>query len=354
VEAEEGEPLAVLRQLFEDLGLNGSQSRVLAALVDQRHAPAAQLHRMADVPRTSVYTLLEELRVGGLARQLPIDGPARWVPADPEDLVTRLRDSQLNKIATASESRRAVHEQRLRDQDSEDHQRRAHVESLTGRLRNLVSTPGVLGREGPAAAYPYMEVLSGPIQLSDQYVRCLRAARSEVLVLNRGPYGEIQVEPAVLEALDRGVKIRALYVEDELSHPDAEGLREVLGVYHKAGVQGRVVDAIPMGLAIFDCRSVLYALCDSLAPTPGGPTAVHTSHPEFGELQAAVFARYWEHSRPFPMQLGTRPSAEPDDDVEVNLVGRSSRRARVQTRAGRQPEPPFDAPASVARRGFVR
>ena len=263
---------------FEQLDLSPYEARVLLALLRLGSANTAHLARHSGVPRTSTYQVLEELNRKGLAQRLSVDGPAVWASPGRQEVFDRLDAAQ---------------EERLR-------QHRAR----TANLRDLLAREFP---EAPDAAGPYVHVIQGAAQVSSIYDRLLADVQDELLVFNRAPYSfpPDRVNQAVLDAMRRGVRSRVLYEGPQWRAPAAEGFREAMAAYHEAGVEGRLVDELPIKLALADRKLVLLAMTDPVLPDIGFPTTLLVEHPGFAALQAEAFERLWESAK--PVDDGHRP-----------------------------------------------
>lgn len=276
-----------VRSAFEGFGLNGHQARVLLALLRLGSAGPAQLARLAGVHRTSAYPVLQELRTRGLAQQVPGQS-ALWTSPG--------RDEVLNLL-------RIAHEERLRE-----------VKSRIEATRELLAEALP---DTHAPAVPYVQIISSAAHARSLYDRLLSEAEHEVLVLNRPPYsnavernkadrsfveasGRDEVNPVVLEALARGVSIRVLYEAASWEDPDAESFRTSMAAYHRAGVQGRVVDELPMKLVTADRRATLFALADPVLREVGFPMNLLVEHDGYAAFQADAFEHRWATARPCP------------------------------------------------------
>jgi sugar-specific transcriptional regulator TrmB len=256
---------------FEQLDLSPYEARVLLALLRLGSANTAHLARHSGVPRTSTYQVLEELNRKGLAQRLSVEGPAVWASPGRDEVFDRLDAAQ---------------EERLR-------QHRAR----TANLRDVLAKTFP---ETPEAAGPYCHVIQGAAQVSAIYDRMLAEVADELLVFNRPPYsfpGD-QVNKAVLDAVQRGVSARVLYQGPQWRDPSAAGFREAMAVYHEAGVEGRLVEELPIKLAIADRKQALLAMTDPVLPDIGFPTTLLVEHPGFATLQAGAFERLWESGKP--------------------------------------------------------
>ena len=83
---------------------------------------------------------------------------------------------------------------------------------------------------------------------------------------------------------------------------EAEGFRAAIARYHDAGVEGRLVEELPIKLAIADRRTALLAMTDPVLPDIGFPTTLLVEHPGFATLQAEAFERLWETAKPLDAQ----------------------------------------------------
>ena len=259
------------RREFEELGLSSYEARVLLALMRLGSANTLQLARLSGVPRTSIYQVLDELSTKRVAERVPGDGPAVWASPGHEEVLSRLDE---------------LVEERLR----------AH-RARTARLRDTLANAFP---DKPSVALPYVHIIHGVDRTKAAYDRLLGEAETEILVVNRPPYSWVpgHVNTAVLDALERKVRARVLYRAAEWEDPDAEAFRREMEIYHRAGVEGRVVDELPVKLAVFDKKVALTAMTDPVVPQVGYPTSLLIEHPGFAAVQADAFDHRWERARP--------------------------------------------------------
>ena len=273
---------------FEEFGLNGYQARILVQLLRLGSASPAQLARAAGVHRTSAYPVLQELLARGVAELVP-GQTSLWTTPGRDEVVDRLW---------------SAHEERL--------------QNLRGRVD---ATREILAQIAPEQAaggvVPYVHLLSNAAQARGIYDRLLAEAKTEFVVLNRPPYSPAgerskseraatealnrdEVNPEVLSAIKRGVSIRVLYERAAWEDPSAASFRAAMGEYHAAGVDGRLVDELPIKLAMSDRRSALIALTDEMLPDIGFPTNLVIEHAGFCEYQADAFEHRWQMATPCP------------------------------------------------------
>lgn len=261
---------------FEALSLGHYAARVLLTLLQLESATSAELARHSGVPRTSIYQVIEELTGRGLAQRVGGDGPARWSSPGRDEVLDRLS---------------SLEEERLR-----------HQRSRIDRIRSTLSD---LFPDAPVSAGAYVHVLPGMGQVASIYERMLAEVHSELLVYNRAPYVSAtdHVNPAVLAALSRGVECRVLYQTEQWNDLDHRDFRQAMHAYHGAGVKGRMVEQLPVKLAVADRCVALLSLTNPTLPDTGFPTTLLVEHPGFAALQANGFDQLWR---------GAKPLSDPD------------------------------------------
>ncbi len=261
-----------LRREFEELGLTPYESRVLLALLSLGSTNTLRLARASGVPRTSTYQVLEDLRIKRLAERLPGDGPALWASPSSDEVLDRLD---------------AAHEERLR-------QHRLRSERVRQMLAEHIP-------ESPVVALPYVHLIFGMSDVKSNYERLLGEAEEEVLVFNRPPYSwKPENVNALVVRLAGRLATRVLYQAPQVEDPGADSFRRAMEAYHAAGVEGRVVDDLPIKLAVFDRRVALITLVDPAPIEVGFPTALLIEHAGLAALQADAFEHRWGTARSYP------------------------------------------------------
>jgi len=280
-----------LQQLLVQAGnLTGSEARVMVALLGLRTGTLRQLNEATEINRSNLYPVLEALSAKGVCQRLP-GKQAVWECPEPTEVMARLRAAEQARLQAAVEV----------------------VE------RGFDEAEAILTSTAPSTE-------DSPITVDDDarigalYLEAMASVEAEVLVLNRGPYpGDLRPNSTVLEALARGARARALYVAAELDAPDGQ-LRMCADAYAQAGVDQRVVDSLPVSMAVVGEEMALLALPgrDSLPAVPGHAAAVR--HEGMVELLCEAFERIWDRARPYqpadPVSTGLRV-VEPDQAVEA-------------------------------------
>lgn len=272
--------LEAIQRLLEDLGLRGYEAKVLLALLRLGSATPTEVASLSEVGRTSVYPVLEALRAKRLAE--PISGrPATWASPGVEEVLNRLYS-----------------------------EREASIQQLRSRVNESREVLKQLAPDRPDSVLPFVHLIRDKAHTIQLWERLLYGAESELLMFSRPPYAWAagDVNPAVLDGLERGVRMQVIYERSLVEDPAYGDYREALEIYLDAGVVGRVVDALPMKLEVFDRKVVLVSMDDPAHPEGGYPQTLCIEHPGYAAFQADAFEQWWRRARPYP-RLGSSAGA---------------------------------------------
>lgn len=262
-----------LQRHFEKLGLGTYEARVLVALLQVGAATAGQLAKLSQVTRPNVYPVLDSLSAKGLVYARP-DKVTQWVCIGREEVVARLFQAR---------------EQSLREAQAQVARHRDEAAKILAKM----------APESMLPPRPPVTIVDSDFEFTSLYHRLVETTTTELLVLNKGPYpGDLKVQPVVISALARGVRARALYETDELTDPGLVDLRVTMEAYDRVGVEGRVVDSLPIAMAILDRKTVLLGVDDPEVPELGRPAHIHAEYVPLAELCMNAFENLWSKGSP--------------------------------------------------------
>lgn len=160
------------------------------------------------------------------------------------------------------------------------------------------------------APLPGVRILTSPAQVRLAFDELFEVSTTEILAFSRPPFPERPgwVNARVIDAVGRGVKVRALYLADCVEDAGADSYRPEIATYVEAGVEGRVVDELAMKLVVFDRRVALVALAQPEMLAANFAPNLLVDDPGFASAQADAFEYRWPSARPFPS-----PSPCPSD-----------------------------------------
>ncbi|MEU7870180.1 helix-turn-helix domain-containing protein [Dactylosporangium sp. NPDC049140] len=248
--------------MSEDMELlNPAEQSVYRLLVRLAGAGTDDLAERADIPAAEVARLLESLRAKGLARGGPIFEPLPPDVALGDALLRRQRalDSARRVVAGLTEEYRATSRRRIAD----------HL----------------------------VEIVVGASALRERLRDMQDSAQDEILWFCRvnpiAMAGPENTEES--SALARGVRYRAIYERALIEMP---GELDGIAASVRRGERARVVDALPVRLAIAD-RAI--AICPLVPDRDLGlvePTAALIRRSELLDALLALFEGTWERAAP--------------------------------------------------------
>lgn len=261
-----------LKNLTE-LGLSQREARVYLVLLKKSDFTATELAKVSGIPRQKIYGILENL----IKRGICVERSGR---------VKRYK-------ATAPESAtRGLLERYRHDFESEMRERERLARELSKDLAEQYAR-----NQGRVDPLEYITMVRDRQQILRHWKLLQGGAQQEICSFNKAPFAapfaeNIEDENAVLKS---GVKIRAIY---ELEVTQSVDYVEALKCWIAAGEDARVIQELPMKLAIFDEQITMVPLDDPISLTPSLTTMV-INHAGFARAQKAVFESYWERAVPF-------------------------------------------------------
>ncbi|MFR9779523.1 helix-turn-helix domain-containing protein [Micromonospora sp. MS34] len=272
--------------MLDVIGLTPDEEELYRCLVQLSTARIEELVERLRRPRAEVVVQLDALRSKGLV--LPT-GPEPDAPLRPLAPDVPLGEALLRRQEALEAARAAV------TQLTEDYR--------AGMRRH--------------DAHHLVEVITGARVLRERLRDLQNGARVEVLWFCRAnPLampGQENLEE--FDALARGVRYRAIYERDMLLEPGA--LADVeRGV--RAGEQARVLDRLPVRLAIVDGRT---AICP-LVPDRGSgePSAAVVGRSQLLDALLALFESHWLMATPIAGALAPAGDGYRPDTDEVRLL----------------------------------
>ncbi len=254
---------------LQQLGLNAYESRSYLVLLGHPKFKALELAARAHVPRQKIYEVLDSLVEKGFA-QVVQEKTKLFSAVEP----TLAIPGYLGR-------KRQTLEQELTDNG------RAGV-ALIDDLKTLYSEG-----QGGRGTLDFLRIVSEPSQTAAEYRRMLSEVKQEYLEFSRPPYAVDPLdEKLVRQARTAGVNCRLLLEAGSLDEDHRNRLRD----YEAAGVEVRIVDSLPMKLAVFDCRDGMLALLDPVITRPVW-TAVVFQHEGMGAAMKGLFEDHWRRGR---------------------------------------------------------
>lgn len=247
-----------LRREFEDLGLSPYEARVLLAMLQLGPANTLELSQVSGVPRTSTYPVLKTLTAKQLAYRVPGEGPARWACGRSEEVLERLDSAE---------------QERMREH-------RSRIERVGEMLAEAFPD------ERPAVEPP-LRLLYSSAQYDKAFERLASQVKAEALLYVKPPYAPRgdELHPLVADMASR-VETRVLYEAESEQHGASPSIA-AMHACRSAGGLARVVDELPMEMAVFDRQAALVTLNDA------AKTVAIIEDATFAEVLVEAFKYRW-------------------------------------------------------------
>jgi HTH-type transcriptional regulator, sugar sensing transcriptional regulator len=243
------------------LGLTSYEAKAYLALIRRESATAAQVSRLANVPRQRIYDVLGTLVEKGLASTRP-GQVVKYAAVAPELALERLVEDRRRQLGEL------------------EHQAAALIEELQ---------PAFHAGKKQMNPLEYIEVLRDRRAISERFDELQEAVEDEILVFTKPPYATpVQEEVTGLE-VTRTHRARSVYELSALEDAAfAEGVRRFIEV----GEEARFVPELPLKLVIIDERIVMFGMVD---PVAGNPelTMMVVNHPSLAGVLKIAFDAVW-------------------------------------------------------------
>ena len=251
---------AVISQLTR-LGLTSYEAKAYLALTRRGSSTAAEVARLASVPRQRIYDVLASLVGKGLAISRP--GTVVKYAATPPG---------------------AAFENLLADRRAE----LADLEQAAVQMVDQLSPAFEAGQEH-TDPLEYIEVLRDRRAINARFGELQANIKDEILVFTKPPYATpVQSNVEGVEVA-KSHKARSVY---EFSIFDTEKSTEGVRRFIEAGEEARFVPELPLKLVIIDEVFVMFGMED---PVAGGSelTIVVIEHPSLAQILKIAFETVW-------------------------------------------------------------
>lgn len=253
---------------LQQIGLNAYEARAYLVLVGHPRFKALELAARASVPRQKIYEVLDSLVEKGFAQVI----------------------QERTKLFSAIEPGLAVptyldHRQKMLEQERIEQARVA-----SGLVDDL--TAACSGAQHGRGTLDFLRIVTEPGQTAVAYRRMLADVREEYLEFSRPPYAVDPLdEQLVRQARVQGVSCRLILESTPMDGEHRNRLRE----YVAAGIQVRMLESLPMKLALFDGARGLIALLDPVITRPAW-TSVVFEHSGMGQAMKGLFEDHWRRA----------------------------------------------------------
>jgi sugar-specific transcriptional regulator TrmB len=262
------------------LGLTSYEARAYLALTRRDSFSAAEVARLANLPRQRIYDVLSGLVDRGLAATHP--GRAIRYSATHPKLA-------MEQLLTAH---------------------RRHLAELEAGADAMSEDLASVYRAGQSHSDPleYIEVLRDPGAIRTRFHELEGMVKKEILVFNKPPYATPVKENVAGLELAKGHLARGIYEFSLFDNPaEVEAVREFI----HAGESARFVRELPLKLVIIDETIVMFGMQDPVAGR-SNLTIMVVEHPSLASVLRTAFNAYWAEGLAFEdaARLASRPDSK--------------------------------------------
>lgn len=261
-----------LKTKLEQFGLSKREAEVYIALFQKKEFTAPELTKITTITRTKIYEHLQNLIHKGLCNENVKNKQKVYRAVKPKIVLQSIiskyeREVEQKKIAAISleEELEEIHSNNLQKDDNLD----------------------------------YIEIINDKNEIRNKFINLQEDAKQEMLVFNKAPYA-ISPEDNLndeAEIIKKGINYRGIYEYAHLkNNNDINKFINLMTSYNSIGEDIRVIEKLPVKLAIIDGKTTMLALIDPISLKPSLTTMV-VSHLGFTLTQKEVFEAYWNRSR---------------------------------------------------------
>jgi HTH-type transcriptional regulator, sugar sensing transcriptional regulator len=243
------------------LGLTSYEAKAYLALTRRGSSTAAQVSRLAGVPRQRIYDVLATLVEKGLASSKP-GRVVKYAATAPELALERLLS---------------------------DH--RQQLEALEKSVSAMVEELQPAFQEGQEQTDPleYIEVLRDRRAVNERFDELQAGIKHEILVFTKPPYATPAQENVEGLEVVQSHTARSIYEFSAFDDPAfTEGVRRFI----EAGEDARFVPELPLKLVIIDETIVMFGMEDPVAGSTE-MTMVVVEHPSLAKILKVAFETIW-------------------------------------------------------------
>jgi sugar-specific transcriptional regulator TrmB len=262
-----------LIEKLQKLGLSKRESEVYIALLTKKEFTAPEIGKITSVSRNKSYEVLQSLVKKNLCTETYKNGTKVFSGIKP--------DIALKNIIS-------VYENELNEKKELSAQ-------FSKELMKIHSA-----NKKSSGSLDYIEVFTDIGQVRERWEGIERNTKEELLVFTKPPYS-VSLEDTVgiaEEVKQNKISVKSIYEFSTLkSEEEINNLLKMIDVYKKLGEEARIIEELPMKLAISDVNTTIFVLEDKITMQSSMTTMV-VEHPGFAVALKKVFDGYWKEAVP--------------------------------------------------------
>jgi HTH-type transcriptional regulator, sugar sensing transcriptional regulator len=255
-----------LSDLIRKLGFSEYETKCYLALFEKDTLTVSEAVSIAQISRTNAYEIMERLLRKGLAISIP-GKVKQYAAAEPSIFQAKMMESVDDTTQT--------------------------IERAAAELKILYKNSR--GEHNPLN---YIEIIKDPRQIHMKFVELSLNAKQEILVLSKRSetkhFRQAEDKPSAnrrIGVFEKGVKVRCIY-DIWPDEEDNKLLLENIDKFAEVGEEARIVENLPMRLAIFDSKIVMFMLLDHNSRELTSTVQI-IEHPSMADGLKMLFESIW-------------------------------------------------------------
>lgn len=273
----------MLLEYLRKFGLKNYEAKGYLAMMKRKSLTATQISVVSGIPRTKVYDVTESLMKKGLCSLIP-------------GTINKYKATEFD----AAVDRLLEENQKIFIERKEQIQNAA--ENMREQLAKVCHSTGYI-----TDPLEYIEIIKNPSLILRKFIQLVKDASEEVLVFSRGPYitaedmNDDQINPKVDDSYI-GFRGRCIY-EIPADENRKEWFFKAIERTVKSGEEARVIDELPIKMAIFESRIVFLALEDPISGRLSFATQVIENR-SLAKALKILFETLWEQAQDYHILKG--------------------------------------------------
>jgi HTH-type transcriptional regulator, sugar sensing transcriptional regulator len=262
-----------LIEKLQKLGLSKRESEVYIALLTKKEFTAPEIGKITSVSRNKSYEVLQSLVKKKLCTQKYKDGTKIFIGIRP--------DIALQNIISG-------YEKDLKE-------KKDFTANFSKELMKLHSA-----NKHSSSSLDYIEVFTDIGQVKERWENIERNTKKELLVFTKPPYS-VSLEDTLKiagEVKKNKISVKSIYEFKSLKNiEEVNNLLKMIDIYKKMGEEAKIIEELPMKLAVSDNNITVFVLDDKITVQPSMTTII-VEHPGFAIALKKVFDSYWKDALP--------------------------------------------------------
>lgn len=292
---------------IKQLGFSDYETKCYLALCERNSMSVGDISKLAEIPRSNAYEALEKLLMKGMVISIPGKNK-KYSASDPEIFAMKT----LGIFNASAQDEMAVLERKIKElQESKQKELNDKIGAIKENLNNIVGELDSIYKKSRGNDNPldYIEVLKDPYQADRLFKKYFSQCKKEAFgIVKQSP--ELFTDPDKVKAyreqvkegtklIKKGLSVRSIYEIFDDNETNKLLCQELIDKFVEAGERVRVKANLPMRLAVFDNKIVMFTLIDPGTKSDKSLTIQVVKHSVFAQSFKIMFEALWNQAEDY-------------------------------------------------------